>query len=352
MCYLILFLFTALLWFHSSTRDLLRPSSFSNVKILVSVAAHTSPNRPISFDHLSQLLYEYEENYAARGYFVHVRVDTNSKKLAEILTSNKTGQSTREVKVWSLEELGNDPEKLPHMHRQYWEESETDFDFFIFTEDDILFTRDAFEMYVDSRQMLQANGWTFGWVLVEKWGVDNETLVAIGDLESRAMKTVFETPDGLLWAEPLSPYTAHYVLDRDELRAMIEDKSHVWISGFPAIDTRANIAMGYNYKFSGSQESNPYGVRGWQSRSLVPISRDCQVKQPGGIVRHLPSKYAKSTSLITNNDCIEGGPERNKWGSGSNLDCRYGQISLSRVFLCRNIEPIHLPIWPEGAKLN
>jgi hypothetical protein len=137
---------------------------------------------------------------------------------------------------------------------------------------------------------------------------------------------------------------------------MIEDTSHVWITGFPAIDTRENIAMGYNYKFSGNQESNPYGARGWQSRALVPISRDCKVKLSGGIVRHLPSKYAKSTTLITNNDCIEGGPDRwginSKWGSGKNIDCKYGRVSLSRVFLNDDVLVIPLPLWPEGAKQN
>jgi len=168
--------------------------------------------------------------------------------------------------------------------------------------------------------------------------------------------TIFETPDGHLWSEPWSPYTAHYVLDRDELRNMIEDSSNVWTTGFPAIDKRANIAMGYNYKFSGNQMSNPFGAKGWQSRALVPISRDCKVELPGGIVRHMPSKYAKSTKLITNNDCIEGGPQRwgpgSKWNSGNNLDCKWGQIPLNRVFLCSSddVHPINLPLWPEGAK--
>lgn len=356
--YLYVFLFSFTFFFISSPPDIKggvnyfnRPTS-SRVRILISVAAHTSPDRPISFDYLTLLLHEYEVNYAAGGYIIHVHIDTNSAKLAEILATREPIQSTREIKMWTVDELGGDPEYLPHMHRKYWEEKEEDFDFFIFTEDDILFPREAFEMYVDSRQALQANGWIFGWVRVEKWGVDNETLVAIDIAESRAIKTVFETPDGLLWAEPLSPYTAHYVLDRSELRKMIEDTSHVWITGFPAIDTRANVAMGYNYKFSGNQESNPFGARGWQSRALVPISGDCKVKQPGGIVRHLPSKYAKSTTLITNNDCIYGGPERKNWGSGSNLNCKYGQIALSRVFLCHNVEPKQLPLWPEGASLN
>jgi len=324
-------------------------SNSARFKILVSVVAYWTTGRP--FENLFHLLEEYEQ-YFSLGYEVHVCVDTNSEELAYILSTRKPTQSSREVRVWSLQELGGDPEYLPQKHRQYWEEKGDNFDFFIFTEDDILFTKEAFDVYVARRQMLQEKGWTFGWVIVETWGVDNLTLVAIDQLESRAIKAVFKTPDGQLWSEPLSPYTAQYVLDRDELRNMIEDTSNVWTTGFPAIDKRANIAMGYNYKFSGNQMSNPFGAKGWQSRALVPISGDCKVEQPGGIVRHMPSKYAKSTKLITNNDCIYGGPERKKWGPGSNLDCTYGQIPLSRVFLCHEVEPKILPVWPEGAKLN
>ena len=323
------------------------PSSFQ-FKVLVSVAAYWVPGRPLEY--LFRLLEEYDRSFSEK-YNVHVCIDTNTKELANILSTRTPSHSTREVRVWTLQELGGDPENLPRMHRKYWEEKKDNFDFFIFTEDDILFTREAFDVYVERRRALQEKGWTFGWVIVEMWGVDNKTLIAIDILESRAIKTVFKTPDGHLWSEPWSPYSAHYVLDFDELRMMIEDKS-VWLSGFPAIDARANIAMGYNFKYSGNLSSNPFGARGWQSRALVPISSDCKVEQPGGIVRHLPSKYAKATSLITNNDCINGGPERNKWGSGSNHVCRYGRIPLSRVFLCHKVEPKVLPEWPEDAKMN
>jgi len=321
-------------------------------RILVSITAHWSHNRPLQLNYFYRLLHEYEESYTSAGYTVHICVDTNSDELSKILSSKPVGKSTLVVRVFSLEELGSDPEYLPHMHRHYWEERKEDFDFFIFTEDDILFTRDSFEVYVERRQEVQEKGWIFGGVLVETWGIDNKTEVAIGIMESRPIKIVYETGSGHLWAEPWIPYTAHYVLDQDQLYKMIEDSSNVWVTGFPAIDTRANIALGYNYKYSGNQSSNPKGARGWQSRALVPITRDCKVQQPGGIVYHLPSKYAKSTTLVVNNDCIDGGPERDKFGPGSNFNCKLGTIPLSRVFLCHELQPIPLPVWPEGARLN
>jgi hypothetical protein len=262
--------------------------------------------------------------------------------------------------VWSLEALGGDPLYLPHVHRKYWEEHETEFDFFIFIEDDILFSLESFNMYVERRKALQDKGWVFGWVRVETWGVDNKTLVAIDNIESRANVTVFETPDGTLWAQPFMPYTAQYVLDREELRRVIEDPSGIWISGFPGFDKRSInnnfysgtevISVGFQFKYSGNQLGNPLGAKGWQSRSLVPILRDCTVENPRGTVHHMPSKYAKSTTLITNFDCVEW--LAGKFAPGNNDNCGLGRIPLSRLFLCGEIQPIPLPLWPERAALT
>jgi len=315
----------------------------STISILVSVAAFWSPGWPLV--HLFRLLDEFDQSFSA-NYKVHVCVDTNSDDLAEILASRKPVISTLEVRVWTLDDLGRNPEKLPQMHRRYWEKRKNEFDFFIYTEDDILFTKEAFEVYVSQRHMLQEKGWTFGWVRVETWGIDNETLVAIDNVESRADMTVFSTPDGKLWAEPWSPYTAHYVLDHEELRKMIDDPSDIWSLGFYPWDTRAKISLGYSYKFSGELRSYPYGARGWQSRALVPISRDCKVEQPGGIVYHMTSKYAKNTILAKDKDCIQGIREQ------TTIDCKLGIMPLSRIFLCGRFQSIPLPMWPEGAKIN
>ena len=322
-------------------------------KILVSVIS-TWPGRPLEM--IYRCLDVFEKVFPSVGHKVHLCFDTNSEELAGILSSRPPTQSTREIRVWSLEALGGDPLYLPHVHRKYWEEHEIEYDFFIFIEDDILFSLESFNMYVERRQALQEKGWVFGWVRVETWGVDNKTLVAIDNLETRANVTLFETPDGNLWAQPWMPYTAQYLLDRNELRRVIEDTSNVWITGYPAFDKRVInnnlytgtevISVGFQYKYSGNQLSSPYGGRGWQSCSLVPITRNCQVEQPGGIVTHMPSKYAKSTKLAKDNDCVQG------LGHLSTIECKLGIMPLSQIFLCGDVQPIPLPQWPEGAKFN
>jgi len=329
-----------------------RTPNFTGFKILVSIIS-TWPGRPLEI--IYRCLDVFEKDFAIAGHEVHVCFDTNSEELDKILSTRPPTHSTREVRVWSLEALGGDPLYLPHVHRKHWEEHETEYDFFIFIEDDILFSLESFNVYVERRNSLQEKGWVFGWVRVETWGVDNNTLVAIDNLESRVNFTVFETPDGNLWAQPFMPYTAQYVLDREELRRVIEDLSGIWITGYPAFDKRSInynlytgtevISVGFQYKYSGNQLSSPYGGRGWQACSLVPISRDCRVEQPGGIVLHMPSKYAKNTILAKDNDCIQD-------KSGSTIECKLGIMPLSRVFLCGEVKPIPLPLWPEGAKIN
>jgi hypothetical protein len=336
-----------------------RSHTSTGFKILVSIIS-TWPGRPLEM--IYRCLDVFEKDFAIAGHEVHVCFDTNSDELAKVLSNRPPTQSTREVRVWSLEALEGDPMYLPHVHRKYWEEHETGFDFFIYIEDDILFSIASFNVYVERRKALQEKGWVFGWVRVEKWGVDNKTLVVVDNKESRADVNVFETPDGNLWAQPWMPYSAQFVLDRDELRRVIEDPSGFWITGFPGFDKRSKnnnlytgtevMSIGFQYKYSGNQLSSPEGARGWQSRSLVPVSRDCKVEQPGGIVHHMPSKYAKSTNLLTNYDCVEW--LAGKWASANtnNLLCIFGQIPLSRLFLCGEVQPIPLPMWPEGAALN
>jgi hypothetical protein len=329
-----------------------RSHSSTGFKILVSIIS-SWPGRPLEM--IYRCLDVFEKDFAIAGHEVHVCFDTNSDELAKVLSNRPPTQSTREVRVWSLEALEGDPMYLPHVHRKYWEEHETEFDFFIYIEDDILFSIASFNVYVERRKALQEKGWVFGWVRVEKWGVDNKTLVAIDVLESRANITVFETHDGNLWAQPWTPYSAHYLLDRDELRRVIEDPSGVWITGYPAFDRRSInnnlytgtevISVGFQYKYSGNQLSSPYGGKGWQSRSLVPILRDCKVENPVGIVHHMPLKYASTTKLVKENDCIQD-------LSGYSKDCKLGVMPLSRVFICGHVKPIPLPMWPEGAKLN
>ena len=324
--------------------------SFHSLNILVSISTHWSPGR--SLEYLFRLLEEYESVYPSAGYNIHVCIDVNSAEVANILSSHPHTQSTRVVRVWSLEDLGGDPYNLPQFHRKYWEEHETEFDFFIFSEEDILFSLEAFNTYVERRQALQEKGWVFGWVRVETWGGDNKTLVVIDDRISRMNPTIFETPDGNLWAQSSISYTAHYILDREELRRSIEDESRIWNVGFSGFDFKGSnilhtgpefLTVGFQYKYSGNEKSVINGAKGWQSRALVPISRTCEV-EIGGIVYHLPSKYGKNSILAKDNECLEV--------SSSHAVCGLGKIPLFRVFICDEVKPISLPMWPEKAKIG
>jgi len=153
--------------FPSDNEDSLRfneqHAQASGFKILVSIIS-TWLGRPLKM--IYRCLDVFEKDFAIAGHEVHVCFDTNSEELAKNLSSHPPTHSTREVRVWSLEALGGDPLYLPHVHRKYWEEHETEFDFFIFIEDDILFSLESFNVYEERRKSLQEKGWVFGWVRV------------------------------------------------------------------------------------------------------------------------------------------------------------------------------------------
>lgn len=262
----------------------------SRPRLLVCIASHYTAGRTTT--HLERVIAEYVGVYSAQ-FDVRVHVDTNSDALAPLLA--RAHPSMRiDVRVWTLNELG-DALHLPYVHRHLMQTVVDDFEYFIFSEDDVLVPLAAFQLYVAHRGALQARGWTYGWVRAELWAVDNATAIAIDNVDPIVDAHVYDAGTGVLFAEPWSPYAAFYALDRGELRAMIVDPSGVWTGGFPPFLPREKMSIGWAFKFTGGARE-PYGAKGWRARALVPITADGRV-HPDAIVWHLPRKYAVSKTL-------------------------------------------------------
>jgi hypothetical protein len=262
----------------------------SRPRLLVCIASHFAPGRTTA--HLERVVAEYVGAYGAR-FDVRVHVDTNSDALAPLLA--RAHPSARvDVRVWTLAELG-DALHLPYVHRHLMQTVADDFDFFVFSEDDVLVPLAAFSRYVAQRVALQARGWAYGWVRAEVWAADNATAIAIDNVDPVVDARVYDAGGGALFAEPWSPYAAVYALDADELRAMIADTSGVWTGGFPPFLPREKMSIGWAFKYTGGARE-PYGAKGWRARALVPLTPDGRV-HPEAIVWHLPRKYAVSKTL-------------------------------------------------------
>ena len=223
-----------------------------------------------------------------------VIVDTNSEQLAEHLRA-KWGPPFVSSNVWGAVELG-DPLHLPYVHRHHMQQVVDDYEYFMFTEDDVMVPVASFQFYASRQQELWAKGWMFNWVRAELWGGDNVTAISIDNIEPVFNPRVYKGPSGQLYAEPWSPYCAFYVLDREQLRVMMDDPSDVWSNGFPPFLPREKMSVGYFYKYTGGSQQ-PYGAKGWRARALVPLDPMSGAVAAGAIAWHLPRKYAQSTQL-------------------------------------------------------
>ena len=258
-------------------------------RLLVCMAAHYGAGRTTA--HLDRVLGEYLGPFS-RHYSVSVSVDTNSEELVAHLALRFPAVQAR---LWSALELGN-PLHLPYVHRHHMQQVLEEHDYFVFTEDDVLLPLASFQFYARHQRELWDKGWMFGWVRAELWGGDNRTAISIDNIEPVVDPPLYRAErSGQLYAEPWSPYTAFYVLDREQALSMREDPSQVWNNGFPPFLPREKMSVGYLYAFTGGA-TEPYGAKGWRARALTPLDASGAVLEEA-IAWHLPRKYATSTQL-------------------------------------------------------
>ena len=260
-------------------------------RLLVCIASHFTPGKSTTA-HLARILRELRERYA-RHYEVRVAVDTNSEELAALLPA-LAAPVPLTSRVWGAAELGN-PLHLPHVHRHHVQQVLGEFDYVLFTEDDVLLPLESFQLYARRQRELWAQGWMFGWVRAELWGGDNTTAISIDNVDPVLDAPLYRAPSGQLYAEPWSPYTAFYVLDAEQAAAMVADASGVWANGFPPFLPRERVSVGYAYVRTGGATA-PWGATGWRARALVPLDGAGRV-EADAVAWHLPRKYAQSTAL-------------------------------------------------------
>lgn len=305
-CRLSLLLVAVLLWLGlgqdglgggrgSRVRDARATASSGRPRILVCIASHHDAQR--STAHLERLLESLATDFAPL-FRVTVWVDTNSEALGPLLAALPfSPRLALRTRVWSLAELGN-PLHLPFVHRHAMGGALGDFDFFWFTEDDVLLPLAAFQLYVARREELWERGWLFGWVRAERWGGDNVTAISVDNIVPLMDPVLYATPAGHVYAEPWSPYTAFYILDARQLAAMMGDtQSKVWFDGFPPFLPRERMSVGWNFAFTRGK-GEPYGAKGWRARVMVPVTMPQGKLDPRAVAWHLPQKYARANKLF------------------------------------------------------
>ena len=241
-------------------------------------------------------------------------MDTHCHVVTEVVEASPVADLATVV-VWSLQDMiairarGLPREAqyppffyLPFVHKARMAAAIDEFDFFWYTEDDIVVPRASFDFYVSRHAELWDHGWLFGWGRFEKWAVDGVTPMASEGYGKHWNEPLFVTPSGHEYITSLVPYTGFYIHARAAVKAMIADPSGVWERGHVALYPREAIAVGYSFVHDGSSRPSAtftFAIEGWHSRMLWAVD------MPGGSINHhtiawhVTNKYTR---------------ERVKWG--------------------------------------
>ena len=128
------------------------------------------------------------------------------------------------------------PLSLPFVHRQLFREFQNDFDYFIYSEDDIFVTYRNVEAFIEATKMLNDDE-IVGFLLSETW--------PNGELSYVGCHSFFRwSPDsvrvrgGKLWAHHTDEHSAFFIASRAQIKRAIQS------GAFPLSRTRAGIACG------------------------------------------------------------------------------------------------------------
>lgn len=237
-------------------------------------------------------------------YAVTVSVDTIDATVVAALKQRFPGAgSALQLTLWDAEQLagafpasagwGGEPLEflVSHAHRLYMHQRTTQFDLFVYTEDDMLLRQGGVDMFLEHQQALWAKGWLPGFIREEAaFGSGEPTCsdINLELLKGPELPRVFIT-EGLPNATALAryasfangPYSAVWMLTREQLEVFVSDPSKVYAAGYSEFDTRARMSWGFMYARTRDNRLLP--------RVLVPLvgaSTD-----PRTHVLHLPSNY-------------------------------------------------------------
>jgi hypothetical protein len=268
-------------------------SSTGNNRMLVAIAAKYAPWRT---QYLFAVVHEYLGDY--KGWSVDVVVDTDDERLSEVLQQRFPRDAwgrgkTLAVNVWSrldLHLLGHERfasgERLDmflaQAHRTYFHKRLASYDFFVYSEDDMVLPRAAFQYYTQSYAELWARGWTFAFFRVEgsplrltdhQWGTLHDPTVR--------NPLVYAAPSGATYVQLPEPYHALWVLDRQQMTQFAATREYV--TGINPYGIRERFAVGWHW-------TAPTLFNSPRNRALSPIHANGSLVMEAAVF-HLPVNY-------------------------------------------------------------
>ena len=240
-------------------------------RLKVNIAFHLKPTR------LKYLLETLKQIRNLPFEEISIVVDTNSTETIDLLRyyDNEAADG-----VIVHEDLDH-PFKLTWAHRAQMSAAFSDFNYFMYIEDDMIVTTESIKLWSHFLPVLSSNGYLPGFLRVEE--NRNGKLVA-SDFMNKALPSDIVYVDGSPYLLTPFPYQAFWIYDKSTMAKFMGSKAFL-LGDIPYVEgrIRENAALGY--------ASHPM----WNSFSpkhLLPLNSDLQI-DPRCFAFHMPSNYGR-----------------------------------------------------------
>jgi hypothetical protein len=244
-----------------------------NGKLLVHIAFHYFEHR---VQYLRQLL-EAIDSYKFSE--IKIVIDTNnedSKNKCEKLFLKYSNIS------YMVHEKLDHPHMLTWTHREQMKNQIDNYDFFMYTEDDMLVSWPGIYEWYEDTKLIYPYGFLRGFLRVEK---RKNYLVATDYLKCMKNPKVLSFKNKK-FINPIYPYSAFWIYTHEQMKEFI--KSQAWIDGDVDWTIRASAAAGMRF-------SNV--PKGYDNRELLPLSPNYKISEIA-YTHHLPNNYGKQKRKI------------------------------------------------------
>ena len=182
---------------------------YSNYKIAVHITFFLGKNYLNRINFLRKIIVSYKKISKNLDIFIHI-----NKKL---LNKYKIKDVNYILHNLSLE----DPYTLSWKSRKLIYEQKDIYDVFIYSEDDILFTKNNFDYWINFKDICIKNNFNLGFIRVEK---NNNKIYSI-DVTTQLNKYLIINNNRFI-VNDINPYCAFWIYDRQELNKFIN--SNIW----------------------------------------------------------------------------------------------------------------------------
>jgi hypothetical protein len=203
-------------------------------------------------------------------------VDTNSPQTAEYIRQANDA-TPDEVVVHNL----THPFLLTWAHRVPMRSALSEFDYFMYAEDDILITPTSVRLWHRNLPSLTKQGYLPGFLRVE---LNRRGALVSTDFLRKASSAEIIDVDGRPYLVAPFPYQAFWLYDRTTMEAFVA--SDTFENGHPPLtlsDVRASAAVGYTFRQTGET---------YTSKHLLPLTASGQL-DPRCFAFHLPCNYGR-----------------------------------------------------------